>query len=85
MLILALFLFGTAIALFGLAVIGTVLMVVLRFLTAFLWVAVKIVEHRQSQVLQNATPAEPEILIVVEEAERPMRDITPTVSKIRAP
>ena len=54
---------------FFLAIIGVILTLALRILTAILWVAVKILEHRS---------AEPEILIIIEE-ERPipMRDATP--------
>jgi hypothetical protein len=77
MLILALFGFGISMGLLCLGIMGAILTLVLRILTAILWIAVRILEHRK---------AEPEILIIVEE-ERPipMRDITPTVPKIRAP
>jgi hypothetical protein len=68
MLILALFLFGISLAIFFLAIMGAILTLVLRILTAILWVAIKIMEHRK---------AEPEILIIIEEEDRPMRDVTP--------
>ena len=70
MLLLALFGFAIALGLFGLAIMGAILTVALGILTAILWIAIKIIEHRN---------AEPEILIVI---ERPMRAITPTVPKI---
>jgi hypothetical protein len=76
-LIIALFGFVIAIALFCLAMIGVVLMVVLRILMAFLWIIIKVLEHRE------ARKVEPEILVVLE--DRPMRDVTPTVRKLRAP
>jgi hypothetical protein len=56
-----------------LAIIGAVLMIALRILAGVLWIAIKIVEHRE---------AEPEIIIVIGEAELPMRDVTPR--KLRA-
>ena len=67
MLILALFGFSISMGLLCLGIMGALLTLVLRISTAILWVAVKILEHR-----------EPEILIVVGE-ERPtiMRDVTP--------
>jgi hypothetical protein len=48
-------------------------MIALRILAGVLWIAIKIVEHRE---------AEPEIIIVIGEAELPMRDVTPR--KLRA-
>jgi hypothetical protein len=69
MLILAVFGFGISLGslgLFFLAIMGAVLTLALRILTAILWVAIKIIEHRS---------AEPEILIVISEEERPMRDV----------
>jgi hypothetical protein len=77
MLMLALFLFVVALALLCVAIAGAVLSVVLRVLTAILWVIVKILERR----------SEPDILIVVEQEEcpRPMRDITPRRKAINAP
>ena len=55
-LILALFLFGISIGLFFLAVIGVILTLALRILTAILWVAVKIlggVDSRDSLLGAN--------------------------------
>ena len=72
MLILALFLFDISIGLLCLGIMGAILTLALRILTAILWIAIKIIEHRNT---------EPEILIRIED-ERPMRDITPTVPKI---
>jgi hypothetical protein len=60
-----------------LAVAGAVLSVVLRILTAVLWIIVEVLEHRSA--------VSPAIEIITEDQDRPMRDITPTVSKIRAP
>ena len=64
LLIPAVILFGVTITLLCLAIAGAALTLALRILTAILWVAIKILEHRKS---------EPEIIIV----ERPMRDVTP--------
>ena len=76
LLIPAVFLFGIAIGLFFLAIIGVVLMLVLRILMGILWIAIKILEHRERR------KAEPEILTIIEEEERPtpMKDVTPRQS-----
>lgn len=65
MLLLALVGFGITLGLLCLGIIGAILTIALRILTAILWVAIKILEHRKS---------EPEIFIIV---ECPMRDVTP--------
>jgi hypothetical protein len=78
-LIIALFGFVIGIGLLFLAMLGAILTVALRILTAILWVAVKVLERRE------ARKAEPEILIVLEDEPRPMRDVTPTVRRLRAP
>ena len=76
MLILALVGFAIALGLFGMAMIGMALMVALRVVTAILWVAIKITERRTS---------EPEILIRIEDDERPvMRDVTPRPKAINS-
>jgi hypothetical protein len=72
-LIIALFGFAIAIGLLCLAITGAILTVALGILTAILWVAVKILEHRKA--------AAPEILIIVEaEHSMMMRDVTPCKS-----
>jgi hypothetical protein len=76
LLIPAVFLFGVSLALMGLGIMGAILTVVLRIIAGVLWVAIKIVEHRK---------AEPEILIIIEDDEPPMRDITPRPKAINAP
>jgi hypothetical protein len=72
MLIQALFGFGFAIALLCLAIAGAVLTVVLQVIAGVLWVAIKICN------------AEPEILIIIEDDERPMRDVTPRLKALNA-
>jgi hypothetical protein len=76
MLILALFLFGISIGLLCLGIMGAILMLVLHVLTAILWIVVRLLEHR--------TAASSVIEISIEDDEYPvMRDVTPTVPKIR--
>ena len=65
----ALFFGAIAIALLGLAIICVALMIVLKVLSAILWVAIKITEHWSA--------IEPEIIIVIEDDPCPMRDVTP--------
>jgi hypothetical protein len=76
LLIPAIFLFAISMALLCLGIMGVVLMIVLRILTGILWVAVKILEHRN---------VESEILSTVEDDELPMRDVTPRLKAINGP
>jgi hypothetical protein len=69
LLIPVMFLFVVALALLCLAIAGVVLSVVLRVLTAVLWIIIKVLEHR------SATP--PVIEIIIGDQDRPMRDVTP--------
>jgi hypothetical protein len=70
----ALFFGVIAAGLFVLAIIGVVLMIALKVLSAILWVAIKIVERRSAEP-DNAD--EFEITITIEADEPSMRDITP--------
>ena len=65
---LALFGFAIALGLFCLAMIGAVLTLALRVLGAVLWIIVKVVEHRSA--------TSPVIEIIIEDQDRPMRDVT---------
>ena len=66
--ILGLFLFAVALGLFGLAIIGAILILVLRIFAAVLRLIIKLTERRIE---------EPEIIIVIEQDEPPvMRDVT---------
>lgn len=86
LLIPAAFLGIIAIALLCLAIAGAILTVVLRVLTGILWVTVKILEHRSAAGALNAAPREPEILIIIEDGGRLMRDVTPrkTMRQLKA-
>ena len=79
LLIPAVFLFGVSMVLLCLAIAGMVLTLAFRVIAGVLWVAIKITEHRSA--------AEPEILIIIEDDERPipMKDVTPRLKALNAP
>jgi hypothetical protein len=83
LLIPAVILFGISMVLLCLGIMGAILTVALQVFAGVLWVAIKIMERRSASGGPFGPPSEPEILIVIEDDERPMRDVAPRKSTRR--